>query len=392
MPRHPRKPAHFSLRRQFLQTRSLVILELILLPGVGLLGRSDAAHGQSVVDKSVDLPALPELADTLAPQQVGDLTTCLLSRSAPAVPVSTAPSKPLPKENGFRVEESTDRLRISLSGQPVVDFVFRDDRILRPYFANARLADGRQITRNHPPVDGVDALDHDTNHPGIWLGFGDISGQDFWRNKAPIEHVRFIWPPAITDGRLQFATECRLKTNTGQPLCMLTNHFALTARPRGWLLVWSAAFHADQQDFTFGDQEEMGFGARVATPFIEKNGGFLRSSTGEKTAKATWGQPADWCDYSGTSGDRSGGIMLMASPDNFRRSWWHNRDYGVFVANPFGREAMKQGTRSTVTVARGETLRIVFGALVHDNRDMNPAAEFNVFEQTLPSLRKPPTP
>ena len=75
-------------------------------------------------------------------------------------------------------------LRISLGGQPIVDFVFRDERILRPYFANARVANGVQVTRNHPPILDVDAVDHDTMHPGIWLGFGDISGQDFWRNKA----------------------------------------------------------------------------------------------------------------------------------------------------------------------------------------------------------------
>jgi hypothetical protein len=46
-------------------------------------------------------------------------------------------------------------------------------------------------------------------------------------------------------------------------------------------------------------------------------------------------------------------VTLLAAPANFRGSWWHNRDYGVFVANPFGREAMKQGDRSEVRVARG---------------------------------------
>jgi hypothetical protein len=30
----------------------------------------------------------------------------------------------------------------------------------------------------------------------------------------------------------------------------------------------------------------------------------------------------------------------MAGPDNFRRSWFHSRDYGLIVANPFGRKAM----------------------------------------------------
>ena len=71
----------------------------------------------------------------------------------------------------------------------------------------------------------------------------------------------------------------------------------------------------------------------------------------------------------------------MANSTNFRESWWHNRDYGVFVANPFGRQAMKQGARSEITVAQGETLRIRFGALVHDHRKFNKTAEFEFFRR-----------
>lgn len=284
--------------------------------------------------------------------------------------------------NQFSVDEQPNRLRISLDGHQIVDFVFRDDKIMRPYFANARLINGLQVTRNHPPIEGIDATDHETMHPGIWLAFGDLSQHDFWRNKASIEHVRFVTSPSVTDDGLQFSTESRLKTATGQSLGSVTNEFKLIARPHGWMLIWEAVFLADQQPLVFGDQEEMGFGARVATAFTEKNGGVLLSSTGKRSANETWGQPALWCDYSG-SGKESGGIMLMASPDNFRESWWHNRDYGVFVANPFGREAMKQGERSAITVAKGESLRIAFGALIHDDHQLVREAEFEIFRRTL---------
>lgn len=314
-----------------------------------LIGSAQVALGQ-FEDKSADLKALPQVP----------------------------PASSLPSTTGYGVEEQKDRLRISLSGKPIVDFVFHDEKTLRPYFANARLTDGRQVTRNHPPVKDVDAIDHETMHPGIWLGLGDISGQDFWRNKSTMEHLRFLKPPAATDGRLRFATECRLKSSQGEPLCLLTNDFTLIARPNGWLLVWSAEFYADKRQIVFGDQEEMGFGARVATSLTEKNGGLIRSSTGKKTAKETWGQPAKWCDYSGR-GPQSCGVMLMSSEMNFRESWWHNRDYGVFVANPFGREAMKQGPQSAITIAKGEKLRVTFGALIHDHREFDMDAEFAVF-------------
>ena len=346
-----------------------------------LFSTTSTAFGQ-FNDKSVDLAALPNVPDDLTPQQFADLTTFLLSMRMPLTTASAAaPTFPNTTASDFSFEEKSDRLSISLTGHQIVDLIFRDDKILRPYFANARLAAGQQVTRNHPPISGVDAVDHDMMHPGIWLAFGDINGQDYWRNKAAMEHVRFISPPTTVDGKLRFATECRLKTSTGESLCLLNNHFTLTARPNGWMLIWEAAFYADQHAIVFGDQEEMGFGARVASHFTEQNGGMLRSSTGKTTAKETWGQPAAWCDYSGTSGDRAGGIMLMTGQGNFRESWWHNRDYGVFVANPFGREAMKQGARSKVTVAKGETFRIAFGALVHHHQTINLADEYMAFEK-----------
>jgi putative heme-binding domain-containing protein len=333
--------------------------------------------------KTSPVSAMPDMSEQLTPQQVADITAFLLTMQTQPARIgtnSTVSSNATSERSRFGVEEQQDRLRISLDDKPIADFVFHDEKILRPYFSNARLAGGVQVTRNHPPIQGEDAVDHDTMHPGIWLGFGEISGQDFWRNKAAMEHVRFVAPPTLQEGQLQFATECRLKSNKGDSLGFLTNDITLMARPSGWMLSWTATFRADERTIVFGDQEEMGFGARVATAFTEKNGGVIRSSTGKKTAKETWGQPAKWCDYSG-SGKHSVGITLMASDTNFRESWWHNRDYGVFVANPFGREAMKQGPRSTLTIAQGETLKVTFGAFIHDERPMDPDAEFAEFQK-----------
>lgn len=331
------------------------------------------------------LSAMPDMANALTPLQVADLATFLLAMKTPAANDSSSANVTANVDsanNGFQVEKEKNQLLVSLGGKPIVEFVFRDDKTLRPYFSNARLLNGLKVTRNHPPVEGVDELDHSKLHPGIWLAFGDINGHDFWRNKAAMEHVRFVSEPTIKDGQLRFATECKLMKSDGEPLCLLTNEYTLTARPNGWRIIWSAEFHANEQTVVFGDQEEMGFGARIATAFTEKNGGLIRSSTGKRTAKKTWGQPASWCDYSGTDPE-SGGIMLMAGPKNFRGSWWHNRNYGAFVSNPFGRKAMKQGAKSSVSIAPGKKMRITFGALVHDHREFNPEVEYEAFKQLL---------
>lgn len=285
----------------------------------------------------------------------------------------------------FEVAEQPDRLAIACDGRPVVEYVFGDERILRPYFANVHAPGGEQVTRRHPPVEGRDAVDHAEMHPGVWLAFGDISGHDFWRNQGRIEHLRFSDKPAVKDGELTFATESRLVTREGNELCRLSSRCLLADGGDWWLLVWEATFRSDDGDFTFGDQEEMGFGARVATPITEKSGGVILDSAGRKTAAGTWGQAAKWCDYSGRVGDRAAGITLLTAAANFRESWWHNRDYGVFVANPFGRAALKQGDRSSVTVKRGEDFRLVFGAVFHDGEKYDPADAYGEFVKRLES-------
>ncbi len=343
--------------------------------------------------------AMPSYGTLLTPGHVADLAAYLMTRkeAAPAAgpggpaggglrdpePSSPAGRGVWPEGDGFRVAETADRLLIAHSGRPVGEFVFGDAKILRPHFANLHAPEGTRVTRNHPPVAGEDATDHDTMHPGLWLGFGDVDGQDFWRNKGRIRHVGFVEPPSVLAGRLVFATGNRLEGADGRTVCGMTNRVSLDATADGWLIVWEATFRSDEGDFVFGDQEEMGFGARVATAIMEKNGGVITSSAGLRSAKDTWGRPADWCDYSGRVAGRPAGILLMADPGNFRPSWWHNRDYGVFVANPFGRAAMGQGDRSAVVVRRGETFRLRFGAVLHHGADFRPAEAFGRFRRGM---------
>jgi hypothetical protein len=287
----------------------------------------------------------------------------------PAAPARRVPPA-WPAGEGFQARTEADRLVLAHSGKPVGEFVFRDARILRPYFANLHTPDGVPVTRTHPPVAGVDATDHDTMHPGLWLAFGSLGGVDFWRNQGRLEHARFAVPPSTPGpGRpLAFVTEHSLQAPDGRTLGWLTNRMELRARPGAWEIEWDATFWSGTEELVFGDQEEMGLGARVATALTEKNGGRITSSTGGTGARGTWGQPAAWCDYSGVVDGRPAGITLIPHPDNFRPSWWHNRDYGVFVANPFGRAAMKQGEPSRVTVRRGEPFRLRFTAVLHGRR------------------------
>lgn len=268
----------------------------------------------------------------------------------------------------FSVTQRDGRLVIRREDSPVAEFLFDDPTVRRPCFANVHAPDGTAVTRAHPPREGIDATDHAAMHPGIWLAFGDVSGEDFWRTKATIEHVSFRGDPQPGPDGIRFAVESRLVAEEGRAMGRIESRLAVVDRGAGRLFAWEATIHAGDRPLLFGDQEEMGFGVRLATALTEKAGGTIRSSTGATTAGGTWGRAAEWCDDSGPADDRGrvAGITVVAGPDNFRPSWWHNRDYGLLVANPFGRAALTGGERSCVEVVPGKPLRLLFVAIAHD--------------------------
>ena len=264
------------------------------------------------------------------------------------------------------------KLLISVGGEPFAAYVYEDAKIRRPYFAHVKAPSGVQATRNHPPIEGVDAADHDTMHPGIWLGLGDVNGNDYWRNKADVDHEMFIEEPKGGPGRGTFAVRNFYMNPEGTDrLFAREDRYQIIATPEGTLLTQEYTFHDDDTKIVFGDQEEMGMGIRVNSPVAERFGGKITNADGKVGADECWGQASKWIDYSGEVEGKPVGMTIMPSPNNFRPSWYHARNYGFIAANPFGREAMKQGEKSAVPVEPGEKFKLGFAVLVHSKPDVD---------------------
>ena len=260
---------------------------------------------------------------------------------------------------------SDDQVVINVDDQTIASYVYHDKLINRPYFAHIKSPDGMQVTRNHPPQKG-DRDDHATMHPGIWLAFGDLGGADFWRNKAQIKHVKFIQPPSSERNMGSFIQLKRYLRPDNSVVCDEEFRFAIRADENAYLFILESIF-SSENEFYFGDQEEMGLGIRVATSISEIGGGQLIDSAGRKGAKMIWSNSADWCDYSGEVDGKKAGMTIMCHPTNFRESWFHSRNYGLAAANAFGRAAMKKGEASKVIVKPGETLRLRYAVWVHSD-------------------------
>jgi len=277
-------------------------------------------------------------------------------------------------------DQQDGSLKILVDGKPVATYVWKDRDIFRPYFAHLHAPNGARLTRNLPPIEGQDPTDHAEMHPGLWLAFGDISGTDFWRNKGTVSHVEFIEPPTSKGDAASFAVRNRYNA-VDEVICEEICRIKIAALPVGQLMTWESTF-SGPEDFYFGDQEEMGLGIRVASPMAVKKGGELVNSGGLEGEKQVWGQQADWCLYSGSIGGQIAGLLLMPDPQNFRRSWFHARDYGLLVANPFGANAFTKGPKSKIVVAKGETLRLRFGLLAYSGT-VDPAAAYQQWLTTL---------
>ena len=241
-------------------------------------------------------------------------------------------------------QQETGQIQIFANGQPFAVYVYEDDEILRPYFCDVKAPNGIQVTRTNPPDPEVDKNndDHATFHPGIWLAFGGLGGADFWRNKARVRHVRFEHAPedGIT-GKFTVVNAYETAGDTPKMLCEEICEYTITATNEDRWITARSQFSTTEECIAFGDQEEMGLGVRMATPLTVKHGsGTIQNSAGGINEDGTWGKQADWCGYSGVIDGQCVGIMLMSSPDNFRPCWFHTRDYGLMVANPFGKKAM----------------------------------------------------
>jgi hypothetical protein len=257
-------------------------------------------------------------------------------------------------------------LTIAVGGKPFASYVYEDAKITRPYFAHVKSPCGIQVTRNYPPQDG-DPKDHATFHPGIWLSFGDINGNDYWRLKAKVEHEMFVQQPKGGPGKGIFAVRNYYMSSDGKDRVLAElAQCTVLVRPSGTLLIVNSTFTSDSGEMIFGDQEEMGLGVRVNTKFSVQYGkGHITNAEGLKDGAGTWGKASNWVDYSGPVDGNNVGVVIMPDPENFRPSWFHTRDYGLMAANAFGRQAMTKGEKSAELIKKGQQFHLAYGVLIY---------------------------
>lgn len=92
---------------------------------------------------------------------------------------------------------------------------------------------------------------------------------------------------------------------------------------------------------------------------VEKGTGTITNSAGQVDGKATFMQPAQWVDYSGTVDGVTEGLAAFADPQQPDPKWF-TRDYGTF-----GPRRPDQQSGKPFVLKRGDSLQQRIGVLVH---------------------------
>ena len=134
----------------------------------------------------------------LRPQQVADLVAYLLQQKT--------------KPRGFHFEKQKDQVALWLDEEKVGTYLLKHPQLTRQAWINMKPHTGRQVTRNYPPQAG-DGADHPLMHPGIWMGFGHLDGQDYWRLQAKVVHDGFVHCLLYTSPSPRDATLSRMPSS-----------------------------------------------------------------------------------------------------------------------------------------------------------------------------------
>jgi hypothetical protein len=284
-------------------------------------------------------------------------------------------------------------VEVTVGGKPFTTLVAQKDGLAKPYLYPILAPNGTPVTRDWPMKSGTahETKDH-VHQKSAWFCHGDVipegvelkvkssdrrvAGVDFWseaRNHGTIAatDVIVLKPMAPTEAFVSTVMEWRAP----EGLTVLTEKrvYKFSQVAGGRLISVASILTANSSPVVFGDTKEGSFGIRVHDSLrmtLKGGDGLLTNSQGKSGMKDVWGQPADWCDYSGTVDGKKAGVAVFAHTGNPVPSLWHARDYGLLAANPFGRNeagfpAVK-GKTVLFRIEKGKSATFRFAIFAHD--------------------------
>jgi len=275
----------------------------------------------------------------------------------------------------FTVEKSDRGVSVKLDGKLFTEYVIRSGT--KPILWPINGPGGVPLTREYS-MRKVAGESHDhPHHRSLWFTHGKVNGIDFWSESAKageIRHRDFAEVRGGSTGRIVALDDWL--DHDGEKVCEDRRTLVFRAAEGQRSIDFDIRITASNGRLVFGDTKEGSFGLRVADWLkVDPPGhGRIINSDGV-TDEAAWGKRASWVDYHAPRGGQGGGgqtlgIAILNHPSSFRYpTYWHVRTYGLFAANPFGKNELtgvKEKPDGSATVEPGQSLTFRYRVILHE--------------------------
>ncbi|NDD63322.1 MAG: hypothetical protein EBZ36_04995 [Acidobacteria bacterium] len=278
----------------------------------------------------------------------------------------------------------------------------------KPILYPLQTAKGTVVTRSYPVAKVAGERTDHPHHVSAWFNYGNINGVDFWNNSGgkgaeKMGTIRHQAVRAIRQGKAKAELDVSMDWIMPDGTKVLQQDETIIFRAANGERVIDRiiTLTAQGQRVVFGDSKEGALGIRVARQleepstqplvFTDEQGnptrvavldnagvdGIYLSSEGMVGEKNSWGKKAKWMTLSGRVRDEDVVIGIFDHPKNpLYPTYWHNRGYGLFAANPFGAKEFTRGEKVlNYTLEPGQKTTMRFRILIHSGKMTSQEAE-----------------
>jgi len=301
-------------------------------------------------------------------------------------------------------QKDKQQIDVLVDGKPFTSYVYWSNQ-KKPLLSPLRTPEGNIFTRGFPleKVAG-ERTDH-PHHISSWFNYGNVNDCDFWNSppegfdrdsKIPYGAVRHKSIKAISSGKgaatLEVSSDWIM--NDGSKILQQDETLVFRASKDLRIIDRIITLTAQDKDAVFKDSKEGAIAIRVTRAleepstkkevFTDASGkpttvakldntgvnGIYLSSEGKVGEKDSWSTRAKWMTLSGNVKGEDVCIGIFDHPKNVTYpTFWHNRGYGLFAANPFGAKEFTKGkTTLNFTIAAGKSETFRFRILIHSGK------------------------
>ncbi|MFN9682666.1 MAG: PmoA family protein [Bacteroidota bacterium] len=283
-------------------------------------------------------------------------------------------------------------------------FISQNEEVKKPVLYPLITENGQLLTRGYPVAPRAgERIDH-PHHVGLWLNYGKVNGIDYWNNSREIlttgdpKNYGLVKHQAVTKikpgkdkGELSIRAGWFEADGKGKEVLEENTTFIFGTHPLGRYIDRITTLKALVESVYFKDDKEGMIAIRVArelehpsnkpeiftdaqgketnVPTLDNTGvtGEYLSSEGIK-GEEVWSTRAKWMRLGGMIKDKPVSITILDHPKNKSYpTYWHERGYGLFSANPLGANIFSKGKDSlNLTLKKGEEVTFRYRILIAD--------------------------